>query len=224
METCRKCAVSCNMLQGKCRGNGRKDSKILHQSYILHLILHPILHPELPANTEDLGHWCRKCRRFSKNFFYGGEYAYAPTYCRQRSPTQNGTGTSAGDLCAKTLKTHRGRTKFRVVFVDYTERGGRRRSQLTEQREERPACLGYPESRWKKAKPTDGAARGETCLLGLSRVATEEGEAINYSFAMISEGLVRIVLRMFHSTMAAISTMTMSEPPMQEMRGETAPT
>ena len=68
METCRKCAVSCNMLQGKCRGNGRKDSKILHQSYILHLILHPILHPELPANTEDLGHWCRKCRRFSKNF------------------------------------------------------------------------------------------------------------------------------------------------------------
>ena len=129
METCRKCAVSCNMLQGKCRGNGRKDSKILHQSYILHLILHPILHPELPANTEDLGHWCRKCRRFSKNFFYGGEYAYAPTYCRQRSPTQNGTGTSAGDLCAKTLKTHRGRTKFRVVFVDYAERGGRRRSQ-----------------------------------------------------------------------------------------------
>ena len=188
------------MLQGKCRGNGRKDSQILHQSYILHLILHPILHPELPANTEDLWHWCRKCRRFSKNFFYGGEYAYAPTYCRQRSPTQNGTGTSAGDLCAKTLKTHRGRTKFRVVFVD------------------------YPESRRKKAKPTDGAARGETCLLGLSRVATEEGEAINYSFAMISEGLVRIVLRMFHSTMAAISTMTMSEPPMQEMRGETAPT
>ena len=73
---------------------------------------------------------CRKCRRFSKNFFYGGEYAYAPTYCRQRSPTQNGTGTSAGDLCAKTLKTHRGRTKFRVVFVD------------------------YPESRRKKAKPS----------------------------------------------------------------------
>ena len=85
---------------------------------------------------------CRKCRRFSKNFFYGGEYAYAPTYCRQRSPTQNGTGTSAGDLCAKTLKTHRGRTKFRVVFVD------------------------YPESRRKKAKPTDRAARGETSLLG----------------------------------------------------------
>ena len=99
--------------------------RILHQTYILH----PILHPELPANTEDLGHWCRKCRRFSKNFFYGGEYAYAPTYCRQRSPTQNETGTSAGDLCAKTLKTHRGRTKFRVVFVDYPERGGRRRSQ-----------------------------------------------------------------------------------------------
>ena len=76
----------------------------------------PILHLKVPANTGDLWHWCRKCRRFSKTLFYGGEYAFAPTYCRQRSPTQNETGTSAGDLCAKTLKTHRGRTKFQVVF------------------------------------------------------------------------------------------------------------
>ena len=78
------------------------------------------LHPTRKAPIKPGYFGCRigyrKCRRFSKNLFYGGEYAFSPTYCRQRSPTQNETGTSAGDLCAKTLKTHRGRTKFRVVF------------------------------------------------------------------------------------------------------------
>ena len=75
----------------------------------------------------------------------------------------------------------------------------------------------------KRSKHT-GDARSSGLFSLIMPSEEEEGEAINYSFAMISEGLVRIVLRMFHSTMAAISTMTMSEPPMQEMRGETAPT
>ena len=40
------------------------------QTYILHLILHPILHPKLSVNTRSFGHWCRKCRFFSKTFFW----------------------------------------------------------------------------------------------------------------------------------------------------------
>ena len=58
---------------GKMPENGTKTCRILHQSYILHLILHPILHPKLPVNTEGLWCWCRKCRRFSKTFFQGEE-------------------------------------------------------------------------------------------------------------------------------------------------------
>ena len=59
----------------KCKNDariGRKTCIILHQSYILHLILHPILHPKSSVNTGQLIMWCRKCRRFSKNFFCGG--------------------------------------------------------------------------------------------------------------------------------------------------------
>ena len=33
-------------------------------------ILHPILHPKLSVNTGHLVPWCRKCRRFSKTFFW----------------------------------------------------------------------------------------------------------------------------------------------------------
>ena len=56
-------------MQGYRQKNGIKTSKILHQSYILHLILHPTLHPKLPINTGTLWYRCRKCRRFSKTFF-----------------------------------------------------------------------------------------------------------------------------------------------------------
>ena len=62
-------------IQEKCRWDariGRKTYIILYQSYILHLILHPILHPKSSVNTGQLIMWCRKCRRFSKNFFCGG--------------------------------------------------------------------------------------------------------------------------------------------------------
>ena len=34
------------------------------------IILHPILHPKSPVNTEILGYGCRKCRIFSKNFWF----------------------------------------------------------------------------------------------------------------------------------------------------------
>ena len=36
-------------------------------------ILHPILHPKLSVNKRPLVFWCRKCRRFSKTFFCGGQ-------------------------------------------------------------------------------------------------------------------------------------------------------
>ena len=36
-------------------------------------ILHPILHPKLPGLIGVSHPGCRKCRRFSKNFFYGRE-------------------------------------------------------------------------------------------------------------------------------------------------------
>ena len=64
------CAKCLGKIQGKCQENGTKTCRILHQSYILHLILHPILHPKLPVNAEGLWHWCRKCRIFPKTFFY----------------------------------------------------------------------------------------------------------------------------------------------------------
>ena len=57
----------------KCKNDariGRKTCIILHQSYILHLILHPILHPKSLVNTTGFSGGCRKCRRFSKNFFF----------------------------------------------------------------------------------------------------------------------------------------------------------
>ena len=54
----------CSEMQGKAELRPQN----LHQSYILHLILHLILHPKSSVNTTCLGHGCRKCRRFSKNF------------------------------------------------------------------------------------------------------------------------------------------------------------
>ena len=47
---------------------------ILHP--ILHRILHPILHPKISAKTGNLYVWCRKCRFFFQNFFWGrgGKY------------------------------------------------------------------------------------------------------------------------------------------------------
>ena len=60
-------------MQGYRQKNGIKTSKILHQSYILHLILHPTLHPKSPGFIRGFHAGCRKCRRFSKNFFCGRE-------------------------------------------------------------------------------------------------------------------------------------------------------
>ena len=59
----------CSEMQGKAELRPQN----LHQSYILHLILHLILHPKSSVNTTCLGHGCRKCRRFSKNFFRKGK-------------------------------------------------------------------------------------------------------------------------------------------------------
>ena len=58
-------------MQGFRQKNGIKTSRILHPSYILHLILHPTLHPKLPGFIRGFHSGCRKCRRFSKNFFCG---------------------------------------------------------------------------------------------------------------------------------------------------------
>ena len=59
-------------LFGLCHGEKTKDEIQGYptpENAILHLILHPILHPKPPVNTGYSGHWCRKCRIFSKNFF-----------------------------------------------------------------------------------------------------------------------------------------------------------
>ena len=58
-------------MQGYRQKNGIKTSRILHPSYILHHILHPTLHPKSPGFIRGFHAGCRKCRRFSKNFFCG---------------------------------------------------------------------------------------------------------------------------------------------------------
>ena len=52
---------------------------------ILHPILHLILHRKMSTITGCLRHWCRKCRIFHQNFFWGGgeknhETAYNTTW------------------------------------------------------------------------------------------------------------------------------------------------
>ena len=49
-----------------------KKARNVGQSYTLHFILHPNLHPKMPEFIRVFHAGCRKCRRFSKNFFFGG--------------------------------------------------------------------------------------------------------------------------------------------------------
>ena len=53
-------------------GKRGKKARNVGQSYTLHLILHPNLHPKLPEFIRVFHTGCRKCRRFSKTFFWGG--------------------------------------------------------------------------------------------------------------------------------------------------------
>ena len=52
---------------------GKKRAGGVGFSYPQGEILHPILHPKLPGFIGVSHPGCRKCRRFSKNFFYGRE-------------------------------------------------------------------------------------------------------------------------------------------------------
>ena len=72
-------------MQGYRQKNGIKTSKILHQSYILHHILHPTLHPKSPGFIRGFHAGCRKCRRFSKNYFCGRESAYVSEVQKHRT-------------------------------------------------------------------------------------------------------------------------------------------
>ena len=53
-------------------GKRGKKARNVGQSYTLHFILHPNLHPKIPEFIRVFHTGCRKCRRFSKNFFLGG--------------------------------------------------------------------------------------------------------------------------------------------------------
>ena len=72
-------------MQGYRQKNGIKTSRILHPSYILHHILHPTLHPKSPDFIRGFHAGCRKCRRFSKNFFCGRESAYVSEVQKHRT-------------------------------------------------------------------------------------------------------------------------------------------
>ena len=53
-------------------GRGKKPEDV-GSSYTFEEILHPILHPKFSDFTGIFLDGCRKCRRFSKNFFSGRE-------------------------------------------------------------------------------------------------------------------------------------------------------
>ena len=65
-------------------GERGKKARNVGQSYTLHLILHPNLHPKMPEFIMVFHAGCRKCRRFSKNFFLGGERKNVETSSTRR--------------------------------------------------------------------------------------------------------------------------------------------
>ena len=62
-----------------------KKARNVGQSYTLHFILHPNLHPKVPEFIRVFHTGCRKCRRFSKNFFLGGGRKNVETSSTRRS-------------------------------------------------------------------------------------------------------------------------------------------
>ena len=83
-------------LFGLCHGEKTKDEIQGYptpENAILHLILHPILHPKPPVNTGYSGHWCRKCRIFSKTFFRGRENMNRPALLNLEERTDEGRGS-----------------------------------------------------------------------------------------------------------------------------------
>ena len=69
----RNCTLQVRFRFGNRAKEGKKRAGGVGFSYPQGEILHPILHPKLPGFIGVSHPGCRKCRRFSENFFYGRE-------------------------------------------------------------------------------------------------------------------------------------------------------
>ena len=69
----RNCTLPVRFRFGNRAKEGKKRAGGVGFSYPQGEILHPILHPKLPGFIGVSHPGCRKCRRFSENFFYGRE-------------------------------------------------------------------------------------------------------------------------------------------------------
>ena len=100
-------------------GKRGKKARNVGQSYTLHFILHPNLHPKMPEFIRIFHTGCRKCRRFSKNFFLGGERKNVETsYTRRRTgiPKHRTSLHKTSVLLRQNLRTFAQRSPMFCIF------------------------------------------------------------------------------------------------------------